>query len=789
MEKIEVVCALWLDEKSGLLFIDRNREFSEVGGDFGDLIVNGEKKKVRFSPAAEFEVAEMFGYYEKSGKIIFLWDEKNKKGSDFHLAGDINRWLSEGLDFKWKLKPRVIQGRRCSTLSIPKSELPEYFQFKFVSQRWEWQPLPQCCPNAVTSAPGLVNLEYRAEKTGRHVLKFFLENSRFNLGDSAVFLRNDCRVVVDDTRLLQGLYSDEKLGAWVENHWTHFALFAPRISAAEVLWKRDFDGAYQRQLMIKKENGIWATSVNADLSDCYYLFCIQKPENGPLISREIADPYARALVGKNGPGIIVKSVEMTHHFQPPPLEKLVIYEAHVRDLIAHVPEISESEKGGFSGLEKFLDLGYFKKLGINAVELQPIQEFDGEKKEDYHWGYMPVNYFAPASAYGSGGQKGSQVREFYQLVEAFHRQKIAIILDVVYNHVGEPNYLHMIDPKYFFRQNDGGFLLNYSGCGNDLCTENPMVRKLIIDSLEHFVRTYDVDGFRFDLAELVGLEFLDEVRLRLQKIKPSIIMIAEPWSFRSYAGHELRKTKLLGWNDEYREFIRDYVLGNGNCEGLSYFMEGSLKFRSQFSAQSVNYLSSHDDFCWIDRITENANHDGFRPTLVDMRRTHMALAILLLSLGVPMLGAGMELLHSKRGVHNTYRRGDLNALDYSRALEYPLTLKYVQQLLHLRRESRLLCLENVPSENYIRLFNGVEKNAAAVILFNATLEMGSEQILFAVNPYFEKAHFDLGILPNSGFSQIADTFSFQKEFNPPYLWKEKQLELPPLSCGIWRRLT
>jgi pullulanase/glycogen debranching enzyme len=139
-------------------------------------------------------------------------------------------------------------------------------------------------------------------------------------------------------------------------------------------------------------------------------------------------------------------------------------------------------------------------------------------------------------------------------------------------------------------------------------------------------------------------------------------------------------------------------------------------------------------------------------------------------------------------VSNTYQRGDLNALDYSRAWEYSLTPKYIQQLIHLRMESPLFCLKNSPSENYIHLFNGEEKNAAAVILFNATQEMGSEQILLALNPYFEKVHFDLSALPEGKFVQIADTFSFQKEFNPPYPWQKKQLELPPLSCGIWKRI-
>ncbi|MDR1303503.1 MAG: hypothetical protein LBJ81_02685 [Puniceicoccales bacterium] len=787
MEGVEVLGAMWLDSGSGLLFFGKNIAAGCLGQNFGHLFLNGEAQDIQFSFAEPMEIAATNGYFEDDGEIIFLLsDEKNESGGDdFYLAGDLNQWLSSGLDPRWKLEPKVVQKRRRLACSIVKNELPKCFQFKFVSQKWEWQPLPRFHCNGVSTGSGFENFEYSAEKTGRHVIKFSSKGGRFCLGDSAQFLHDGRRIDIDDRYLLFSLFFDGKLGAWVDHSGTHFALFAPRILAAEILWKRDLAGEYQRQPMTSKASGVWETSLGGDFTNYYYLFNIQRREKDTIISQNIADPYAKALVSKNGPGIIAQIAAVIRHFRAPPKENLILCEGHVRDLIADVPTLSPEEKLGFSGLEKFLESGYFRDLGVNAVELQPVQEFDNDGREDYHWGYMPVNYFSPASAYGSNPEKAAQIKEFRALVEAFHRQNIAVILDVVYNHIGEPNPLYAIDPSYYFRTNGDGFLLNFSGCGNDLCTENPMVRRLIADSLEHFVRCYDVDGFRFDLAELVGLDLLDEIGERLRNIKPSIIVIAEPWSFRRYVGHDLKKTNLLGWNDEFREFVREYVCGRGNGEGLRYFMEGSLKFRSKFPAQSVNYLYSHDDLCWIDRLTTNGNCDGFMPTFTDIRRTHMALAILLLSLGVPMLGAGSELLHSKRGVANTYRRGDLNALSYGRQREYFLTYRYVQRLIQLRKNSRLFCLERRPSEEYIRIFPAEGQHSALAVLFNATGERGPERILFAANPHFDWAHFDVNNLVKNDFKQIADTLSFSGENRATYDWGDCGLALPPLSCGIW----
>ena len=140
-------------------------------------------------------------------------------------------------------------------------------------------------------------------------------------------------------------------------------------------------------------------------------------------------------------------------FIPPAWHDLVILEAHVRDLIAHAPiALTTQERTGYTGLRKWLKAegSYLKEIGVNAVELQPIQEFDNEKPEDYHWGYMTTNYFSPESSYALAPEKASQVEEFRGLVQDFHDQDIAVIIDVVYNHVGEPNHLLFIDKYSYF---------------------------------------------------------------------------------------------------------------------------------------------------------------------------------------------------------------------------------------------------------------------------------------------------------------------------------------------------
>ena len=596
------------------------------------------------------------------------------------------------------------------------------------------------------------------------------------------------------------LGSQRPLGARIEGKATLFRLFAPRASRVTVLFFRHIDTPEPTCLRLKRlDDGVWEATHPGDLHGWYYYYRVESRRHSPTVhfnkDFQILDPYALAAVGPAGPGIIWDRTRINRSafsFEPPSWHDLVILEAHVRDLVNRAPlELDDEERRGFTGLTKWLDARgcYLRSLGVNAVELQPVQEFgDRYDKREYHWGYMSTNFFAPESSYALVPECGSQIEELQALVAAFHRHGIAVILDVVYNHVGEPNHLLHIDKEYYFHLDEDQGLTNWSGCGNDLRCDTPMARRLIIDSLTHLVETYDVDGFRFDLAELIGKDVLEEVEVALKRVKPSIVLIAEPWSFRGHIGLSLKATGFASWNDGYRDFLRDYVLGQGNQEGLRYFINGSLTHLTAWPAQTVNYAESHDDRSWIDRITENANHRGEFPTPNDRKRTHLMVAILMSSLGIPMLAAGQDFLRTKGGSDNTHRAGEINALDYHRLLAYSGSHEYFRRWIRFRlsERARVLRLDSPPGDGFLRYF-GAEHGSALAVLFNADRSRGSSRLLFAVNPHHTSVHIGLGDLRLTDWKQLAD----HERFEPAGLecallpCIHGRLELPPITCGLW----
>lgn len=594
--------------------------------------------------------------------------------------------------------------------------------------------------------------------------------------------------------------SELPLGARVEGGETLFRLFAPRASRVSVVFFKHLDAPDPAALALARLNsGVWEVRHQGDLHGWYYYYQVEGRNRGPSThfnkGFRVLDPYALAAVGPAGPGIVwdlARSKRPQTGFRPPSWHDLVILEAHVRDLISHAPvELDDEERRGFTGLRKWLDGEgcYLRSLGINAVELQPIQEFgDIYDKDPYHWGYMPTNFFAPESSYALVPESGSQIEELQELVATFHRNGIAVLLDVVYNHSGEPNHLYNIDKGYYFQLDEAGDLTNWSGCGNDLRCDTPMGRRLIIDSLIHLVETYDIDGFRFDLAEIIGAEVLGEIERALKRVKPSIILIAEPWSFRGHIALDLKSTGFASWNDGYRDFLRDYVLGHGNQEGLRYFMSASLSHLAAWPAQTVNYVESHDDHSWIDKITENPDHQGTFPTPNDRRRTHLMVAILMSSLGLPMLSAGQDLLRSKHGIRDSYRAGDVNAIDYQRLLGYSGTHEYFSRWIRFRlsERGRPFRLDARPGEGYLQFF-GAEYGSALAALFNADRSRGQRRLLFAVNPHHEPVHIRLGELPLAHWRQIADHERFDAAGLDCARLRcvHQRLELPPLTCGLW----
>jgi pullulanase/glycogen debranching enzyme len=722
-----------------------------------------------------------------------------------YVAGDFNDWEKAIGEPEWRLWPETHDGQGCLVLRVPRERClkDKPVRFKFVTADTRWQELPEQATNRAYDGD-YTNYRISPLRTGLHLFHFWPEESHVTSEVEYLTWAGDKKsetCLITNSEYLLSLGTLRPQGALIEGERTVFRLFAPRASGVSVSLYIEPGASTSRKIeLLRFEDGCWEGSVPHNLHGYFYHFHVAGinihasrlfDQNMPIL-----DPYALAAVGRAGPGIIVDPATLPvaqSCFMPPAWHDLVIVEAHVRDLIALAPiELTPVERRGFKGLTKWLrdpDC-YLRELGVNAVELQPVQEFDNLTPEEYHWGYMTVNYFSPASAYATAPERSSQIEEFHELVTAFHDAGLAVILDVVYNHVGEPNHLLFVDKFYYFDCDRQGRLSNWSGCGNDLRTTTPMGRRLILESLVHLVRTYDVDGFRFDLADLVGVATLKEVETTLKAIKPSIILIAEPWSFKGHIGHALRHTGFSCWNDGYREFITQYVLGKGNQEGLHYYLTGSPWNLAQWPAQTVNYVQSHDDRSWIDRITENPGNRGDLPTLYDQRHNHLMVAVLMASLGIPMLAQGQDFLHSKQGVNNTYQRGDLNALDYRRMTEFPGTNEYFRRWIQFRLSpaGRHFRHDKHPPEGYFGRF-GVANTSCAGLLYNANFTYGHDRLFFAVNPHPWPLTMETFALQPGDFQQIADHERFEPAglFRARFRWREGRLELPALSVGLWRQ--
>jgi pullulanase len=801
------------------------------------------------APAPGLAAGRLYGYFfdNDAGEITFLLPLEHGCDIDpasdtVYLAGDFNHWQAAVGKKEWQLHPAVLEGERVLRWSGDAARFLGWGQrFKFVTGENQWLLPPVDAPNAVRDEQGNVNRLLDPTRTGWHLW-------RFNVGEPLSLAEAWMVGWADGTgssvplvpgRFFYELKTPLELGALVREHETVFRLFAPRARSVTLSICRELDPDWDRAPEVLNERakleesavpapgsvlrrqrceaeqtfalalrgehdaqaGIWEVALDRNLHGWFYWYSIDGVREGPGPNGfdpkvRVLDPYALASLGREGPGIVLDRAWIGHgdrDFKPPAWHDLVMVEAHVRDLAAAAPvRATEQERRGFTGLRKWVESQdfYLHHLGVNCVELQPVHEFDNLTLEEYHWGYMTNNFFAPESSYSLDPAKASGVREFQELVAAFHRRGMAVVLDVVFNHAGMPAHLMLVDKLYYFELDAQGQLTNWSGCGNDLRARSAMARRLIIDSCLHYLDAYGIDGFRFDLAELLGVEVLREIEAALKKAKPGVILIAEPWSFRGHIAGALRDTGWSSWNDGYRDFVRDYVRGNGEPQQMEYFLRGSPWYFAKWPAQTVNYTESHDDRAWIDMITENPNHDGFVPTANDRRRTHLMAALLFMSLGIPMLAAGQDFLRSKRGVNNTYQRGDLNAIDYRRLYRYLGTHAYFADWIAFRRGEygRLVRQWTRPSENFFR-FVHVRGSPALAAVYNADFSQGAARLLFAVNPTLVDLTIPIGeeiagspekwdMLADHDRFYFSDAHGASKPVEP-------QLWMPALSCGVW----
>lgn len=577
--------------------------------------------------------------------------------------------------------------------------------------------------------------------------------------------------------------NDLPLGAFAGPSRTFFRIFAPNAARLTVRFGPTL--AMEESLEATEViPGFFEAAVARNLAGQYYAFSLKPRVRGDWRADDeaaVLDPYALATAGPFGPGLIFDRRTLPRPEQRPVglWSDQILLEGHLADLLGLA-----DRPASYSNFTSWLaePKNYLTDLGVTALELQPLTEME-EPAGDYAWGYMPTAYFAPTHRYADGASPSSSVAEFARLVEGCHRRGLNLVLDVVYNHMSNRNSLRILGGDYFFRRGADGQLTNHSGCGNDFRTEAPMARKLIIDSLRHWVEVYGVDGFRFDLAELIDLETLRLIEDELKKNKPSLLLIAEPWSFHGHNALALRETGWSAWNDDFRNYVMAYLRRGEGADGLRYFLAGSTAHRTRFPTQTVNYTACHDDRTWIDGLTEVANFDGSRPTDRDIRRTRLMFAILFMALGIPMVAEGQDFCHSKGGQSNTYRSGHLNRLGRDRLIHFGDLHAYVRRWIAFRRSAmgRLLRHETVPPSDFFHFIPSTDSQRALAVLYNAS---GEDQLLFCINPEDCDVHFDYGLLADRGFRLQATEADF---FGLPGERLSSETFLPPLSCRLFVR--
>ena len=419
-------------------------------------------------------------------------------------------------------------------------------------------------------------------------------------------------------------------------------------------------------------------------------------------------------------------------------EETIIYEMHVGGYTRH-PSANVKNPGTFSGLiEK---IPYLKKLGITHVELLPVMAFDeqdvpkgtAELGLKNYWGYSTHSFFSPHPGYCVTPEQGTHVKEFRELVKALHSESIGIILDVVYNHTAEAGAdgpiinFRGIGENIFYHhdQNDKSILHDYTGCGNTVNANHPLVSAFITNSLEYWVREMHVDGFRFDLASALARgkdgEVLEDPpvlwAIELSEQLAQTKLIAEAWDAAglyqvgSFPGHRWAE-----WNGKYRDVVREVLRGdNGKIQELATRISGSsdlYEHQAGLPINSINFITCHDGFTLNDLFSYNQKHneangeqsrDGCNnnisfnngeegPTsnikIQEIRRklVRNAFTILLLSEGIPMLLAGDEILNSQQGNNNGYcQDNEITWINWDLAKENSDILRFVQQMIALRK--------------------------------------------------------------------------------------------------------
>jgi glycogen operon protein len=588
------------------------------------------------------------------------------------------------------------------------------------------------------------------------------------------------------------------LGATWDGAGVNFALFSEHASGVELcLFDRADAGRPTATVRLRERTEfVWHVYVPDVRPGQFYGYRVDgrwEPEEGLRFNRDklLLDPYARAISGvvrsndvflgydpRGGPepvvrspidsaGAMPKSIVVETAFswdddKPPrvPWNRTVLYECHVRGMTMLHPGVDESLRGTYLGLASEPILEHLTSLGVTAVELLPVHHFVDEaplvkRSLRNYWGYNSIGFFAPEARYATGSL-GQQVAEFKTMVKRFHRAGIEVILDVVFNHTGEGDHrgptlsLRGIDNPVYYRLDPARprHYVDFTGCGNSLNLRHPRVLQLVMDSLRYWVTDMHVDGFRFDLAPVLGREERDFDRfsgffdvIQQDPLLSQVKLIAEPWDLGP-GGYQVGgfPAPWSEWNDKYRDTVRRFWRGDeGVVPELASRLSGSsdlFQVSDRGPSASINFVTCHDGFTLNDLVSyerkhnrangennrdgtddnqsRNWGHEGetSAPSIVRMRERMQRnfLATLLFSQGVPMLSHGDELGRTQRGNNNAYcQDNEIAWVDWKLDERGRRFLDFARRLIAILREH--------PSLRRRRFFRGTAEDGVTDVVW------------------------------------------------------------------------
>lgn len=596
-----------------------------------------------------------------------------------------------------------------------------------------------------------------------------------------------------------------QLGLSYSKEMSQFRLWAPTAHQVHLVLYQDASnyGAFYKEIPLKRGNhfssnwqentvGLWSLDLPEDLAGKAYQYRVLFEHESFLT----ADPYAKAL-SPDGKRTAIVDLAATNPENWDSLEtsnkswrldnanQAVIYEMHIRDFSkSESSGVPEKLRGTFLGAaypaSKNQDgyattFDYVKDLGVNYIQLQPIadrhKDYDDFGNVIYNWGYDSQNFNALESSLSSNLQDPAQViRDFKQMVAAYHQAGIGVIMDVVYNHVySTPDSpLQMTMPDYYFRMNPDGSFQNGTGVGNETASENAMYRKYMIDSILYYIKEFGVDGFRFDLMGIHDVETMRQIRAAVDEIDPRILLYGEGWDMGTGLAPENKAKKdnayqLPGigfFNDDERDAIKGaevygylkegFVSGQATEGTLAKAILGSAEIGSyQKPAQVLNYVEAHDNYNLHDLLAELHSDQDFEAR---KKRIELATGMNLLMQGMAFMELGQEwgrtklvptgpdgqlTAADKERAMNSYNAPDqVNQVDWNLISQRQDMIAFIKGLIALKKGSRTFSYEDY-EDIYRHVFIHTAQPGSSLLMWEIT---DQEHYLVVANAGTESVH-------------------------------------------------